>query len=52
MVDPKERLGADITEGNGIEELKAHPFFKGINFATIHTINVPISEKSRKTLEL
>ena len=52
MVDPKERLGADITEGNGIEELKAHPFFKGINFANIHTINVPISENSRKTLEL
>lgn len=53
QVDPKDRLGADIgNEKNGIDALKAHPFFKGMDFAHIHTKTVPISENSRLTLEM
>lgn len=33
QIDPKKRLGAgDIGSDNEYDKLKAHPFFKGINF--------------------
>lgn len=36
IADPKERLGI-----NGVEEIKAHPFFFGINWGRIHERKSP-----------
>lgn len=51
-VDPIQRLGSAIDEGNGIDKLKSHPFFKGMDFETIHTKTVPVSDNLRLTLEM
>lgn len=52
QVNPVNRLGAGIEEGNGMEELKKHPFFKGINFTDLHTKTVPVPENLRFTLAM
>lgn len=52
QVDPKERLGAGITEGNGIDKLKAHEFFEGIDFDDIINQTVPLSENLRLAIEV
>lgn len=36
MSDRKERLGI-----NGVEEIKAHPFFQGINWRNIKSMKAP-----------
>jgi len=36
VIDPEKRLGS-----TSFQELKSHPFFKGINFTTIHTQTPP-----------
>ncbi|CAI2358804.1 unnamed protein product [Moneuplotes crassus] len=51
QVDPKDRLGSAITKDNGIDKLKGHPFFEGIDFETVHKTTIEISEKYRKSLE-
>jgi 3-phosphoinositide dependent protein kinase-1 len=51
-VDPIERLGSAIQDENGIDKLKAHPFFEGIDFNSIHTKTVPVSDNLRLTLEI
>lgn len=37
VLDPAQRLGA-----NGADEIKRHPFFKGINWETLRTQQAPI----------
>ena len=38
VLDPILRLGAgDADSCNGIEALKSHPFFDGVNFSTLHS---------------
>lgn len=42
-LDPTERLGAGPPGSwNDYEALKAHPFFKGINFKTLNQTAPPI----------
>lgn len=38
MIDPEKRIGA--REG-AYEELKSHPFFKGIDFSNVHNQTPP-----------
>lgn len=53
QVHPKDRLGAGIgDDNNGIEALKSHPFFSGIDFGIIHKKAVPISQNTRLTFEM
>lgn len=54
QLNPKDRLGAGIgdEDENGIDALKAHKFFAGMDFATVHQKEVPISETLRATLEM
>jgi 3-phosphoinositide dependent protein kinase-1 len=42
LQEPKERIGAGSDEeGNGYSSLKAHPFFDGINWETLGSIQPP-----------
>jgi serine/threonine protein kinase len=45
IIDPSQRLGAG-THKNDIETLKAHPFFEGINFATLHLQIAPVDTRN------
>ena len=50
VLDPASRLGSGIRnpsqdQENTLENLKAHSFFEGINFATLHTDNAPIDTR-------
>ena len=52
QINPRDRLGSGVTKENGIEKLKQHKFFEGIDFDTIHTSDVPIDEGYKKTVEV
>jgi hypothetical protein len=39
MIDPKDRLGSPDSK-NDIQNLKSHPFFKGIDFNNLQKYNV------------
>lgn len=53
QLNPKDRLGADIgDENNGLQALKSHKFFNGIDFNNIHKRTVPVPEDLRATLEM
>ena len=52
QVDPKERLGAGVTEDNDLDALKAHPFFLGVDFENVKNQSLPISESSRQSLNM
>lgn len=48
-IEPYERLGAGSFFGdreNNMDILKAHPFFDGINFATLNRDMAPINNNS------
>ncbi len=44
---PKERLGY-----NGVHEIHAHPFFKGIDWATLHTATPPFVPEVSDDMDL
>lgn len=37
--DPQERLGSGV---NGVQELKAHPFFSGTDWEMVHSVSASI----------
>lgn len=53
QLHPKDRLGSEIgNPENNIDALKAHSFFKGMDFENIHLKPVPISKSARMALKL
>ncbi len=42
-LEPSDRLGAG-GPGGGMDQLMAHPYFKGIDFENLHLAKVPISD--------
>jgi len=45
-VNPSERIGSGVplssTDKNDMDSLKAHPFFEGVDFASLHLEKAPI----------
>ncbi|KAI4499327.1 hypothetical protein M0802_005587 [Mischocyttarus mexicanus] len=41
VLDPNERLGAQDEHGAGYPSIRAHPFFKGVDFETLHEQTPP-----------
>jgi serine/threonine-protein kinase RIM15 len=46
VLDPKERLGT-----NGADEIKRHPFFKGINWDKLRTQQAPIIPEHKNEID-
>ncbi|XP_015184862.1 PREDICTED: 3-phosphoinositide-dependent protein kinase 1 isoform X1 [Polistes dominula] len=41
VLDPNDRLGAQDEHGAGYPSIRAHPFFKGVDFETLHEQTPP-----------
>lgn len=41
VLEPSKRLGSQDEHGAGYPSIRAHPFFQGVDFETLHEQNPP-----------